>query len=100
MPRSNRPRRSRSRPPAPTGPPRVVVEEVDYAGVRWAVRRVRGGEPDRSYRCPGCQHDVPGSAAHVVVWPREAMRGLENRRHWHTACWSARERRRPGGSFA
>ena len=38
--------------------------------------------------------------AHAVVWPAEAMQTVENRRHWHSVCWAARDRRRPGGSFA
>jgi hypothetical protein len=37
---------------------------------------------------------------HTVAWPvlpstfaRDAS-GLDERRHWHTACWRARDRRR------
>jgi hypothetical protein len=29
---------------------------------------------------------------HVVAWP-EFGHGVDDRRHWHTACWNARERR-------
>ncbi|WP_281965659.1 hypothetical protein [Serinicoccus marinus] len=107
MPRSNRPRRGgRPRRPAGAGsgggglPPRRGPEEVRYAGQVWAVRQVRPNDSGRSYRCPGCQQQVGAGVAHTVAWPVDGMQQAENRRHWHTVCWSARERRRPGGSFA
>ncbi|QFG67842.1 hypothetical protein [Ornithinimicrobium pratense] len=106
MGRSNRPRRhGRPRKGVAGGglPPSVQrggVGEVRYAGQLWLVRQVRPNDSGRSYLCPGCQQEVSAGTAHTVVWPAESMRELENRRHWHTVCWSARERRRPGGSFA
>lgn len=105
MPRSNRPRR-RGRPaPAPGsgGIPsfqRGGVGQVRYAGQLWSVRQVRANDSGRTYVCPGCQQEVGADVPHTVAWPQEAMGQLDNRRHWHTVCWSARERRRPGGSFA
>ena len=105
MPRSNRPRR-RGRPGKGTGaglPPslqRGGVSEVRYAGQVWSVRQVRANDSGRVYRCPGCQQEVGAGTPHTVVWPVGSMQELDNRRHWHTVCWSARERRRPGGSFA
>lgn len=63
----------------------------------WTVQRVRGS--DKAYRCPGCQQAVPPGTAHVVAWPQDgifgAERAVEDRRHWHTACWESRGRRRP-----
>ncbi|WP_131103750.1 hypothetical protein [Ornithinimicrobium sufpigmenti] len=106
MGRSNRPRRhGRPRKGAAGGglPPAVQrggVDEVRYAGQLWSVRQVRPNDSGRRYLCPGCQQDVSAGTAHTVVWPSESMLEVENRRHWHTVCWSARERRRPGGSFA
>ena len=108
MPRGNRPRRSRSRTTGGAsgaettrsglmGPP---VRDVEYAGQVWSSRPVRGNASGRSYRCPGCQHEVSAAVPHTVAWPAEAMSGVDNRRHWHTPCWLARERRRPGGSWA
>jgi hypothetical protein len=44
----------------------------------------------RSYRCPGCDQELPGGTPHVVTWPEGHE---DDRRHWHTACWSARGRR-------
>ena len=107
MPRSNRQRRGgrvgargragSGRGAAPTGGGSGAVA---YAGQEWSVRTVRGNDSGRSYVCPGCQQHLPATAPHTVVWPQDAMQGVDNRRHWHTACWAARERRRPGGSFA
>ncbi len=74
--------------------------DVSYQGLQWTVREVRGNDSGRTFRCPGCQQEVAAAMPHTVVWPSETMHGVENRRHWHTRCWSARDRRRPGGSFA
>lgn len=63
------------------------------------VRSVRGSDASRSYVCPGCQARLSGGIAHEVVWQADGLRGLEDRRHWHTGCWRARDRRPPRGSF-
>lgn len=76
------------------------TEEVEFAGQLWTVRQVRGTDSGRRFRCPGCQQELTAALAHTVVWPTEGMQGLENRRHWHTACWNARGTRPPGGSWA
>lgn len=57
------------------------------------VRRVQPSKATKAYICPGCQQEIPAATAHVVVVPIEAP---DLRRHWHTACWLMRERRRPG----
>ncbi|ACQ79574.1 conserved hypothetical protein [Beutenbergia cavernae DSM 12333] len=66
-------------------------------GSSWTVRSVSGGE--RSYRCPGCDQLVGPGTAHVVVWPADHLLGadaaLDDRRHWHSACWQARDTRAP-----
>ncbi len=63
----------------------------------WVVQRVRGSE--RSYRCPGCDQAILPGTAHVVAWQADGLLGqeaaLDARRHWHAACWAARDRRRP-----
>lgn len=65
---------------------------------QWSVRTVRGG--DKTYRCPGCQQEIPPGTAHVVAWSDDhllgAQAGLDDRRHWHRACWERRASR-PGG---
>ncbi len=66
-------------PPSPTG------ERVEDGFV---VRRVAGG--DRTYRCPGCDHEMAPGQPHVVAWPDGRA---DDRRHWHTACWQARGQR-------
>ena len=62
----------------------------------WLVRSVAGNAPGRRYRCPGCDQVIPGSIAHIVAWPAAEHGSVEDRRHWHTPCWAARSRRRPG----
>jgi hypothetical protein len=45
----------------------------------------------KTYRCPGCDHEIPAGTGHEVVVPSVAP-GL--RRHWHTACWRREARAR------
>jgi len=54
------------------------------------VRSVSGAGHGKGYRCPGCDQLMPGAQPHVVAWPEGRP---DDRRHWHTACWSARGRR-------
>ena len=54
------------------------------------VRAVSGSGTGRAYRCPGCDQLLPAGSPHVVAWPQGRP---DDRRHWHTACWSARGRR-------
>ena len=64
----------------------------------WIVRSVTGAASEKSYRCPGCDHEVRPGIPHIVAWPASAGTGsgggLADRRHWHTPCWNARDRRR------
>ena len=57
----------------------------------WVVRTVTGQAATKTYRCPGCDHEVVPGVAHLVVW-RTGEPDL--RRHWHRPCWQARLRRR------
>lgn len=104
MGRSNRKRRGGKVPPRRGGPPvsdrGPVLDEVEFAGQEWTFRQVRGNDSGRTFLCPGCQQDVPASTPHTVAWPSSSMTGVENRRHWHTTCWNARDRRRPGHAWA
>ena len=85
-------RRDRSGPPDPVpGPERVE----SWPDGDWVVRRVPGAASAKAYRCPGCDQEIAPGTPHVVAWPAQTGRGLEDRRHWHTGCWTARERRRP-----
>jgi hypothetical protein len=60
----------------------------------YVVRAVPGASAVKTYRCPGCDHEVRPGVAHVVTW-RADDPDATHRRHWHTACWAARENRRP-----
>jgi hypothetical protein len=70
------------------GPPRPAGGQRVEDG--FVVRSLSGASTGRSYRCPGCDHELAAGTAHVVVWPEGRE---DDRRHWHTACWTARGRR-------
>jgi hypothetical protein len=58
----------------------------------FAVRRVSGSAGAKVYRCPGCDQEIRSATPHVVAW----LEGrLDDRRHWHSACWSNRLHRAP-----
>ncbi|GAB2652121.1 ATP/GTP-binding protein [Prescottella soli] len=63
-----------------------------YEGERYMVRQVPGARATKTYRCPGCDQDVRPGVAHVVAWPSDPG-GADDRRHWHTGCWSGRRTR-------
>ena len=70
-----------------------------WSGEEYAVRTVTGAAAAKAYRCPGCDQQIPPGRPHVVVWPAlDAV--AADRRHWHSGCWAARERRTPGGQRA
>jgi len=48
----------------------------------------------KTYRCPGCDQEIRPGTPHVVAWPGDERGDLTDRRHWHTGCWAARDRRR------
>lgn len=61
----------------------------------WWVRAITGATSSKSYRCPGCQQAIAPATPHLVVWPEEPSTflvadPLEERRHWHRACWDRR----------
>lgn len=65
----------------------------------WVVSHIRGSSSTKDYRCPGCSQLIRPATPHVVAWPNDsdpltAASPLDERRHWHTACWAARDRRR------
>ncbi|HEX3791252.1 MAG TPA: hypothetical protein VHW44_25545 [Pseudonocardiaceae bacterium] len=61
----------------------------------WLVRPINGSQATKTYRCPGCDHEIQPGVAHVVAWPADDTGSVQDRRHWHTACWAARGRRGP-----
>ena len=89
-------RRQRKKKAPETPRPSVPIETViEWQGEPWVVRPIRGSSSTRSYRCPGCDQLIPPATPHTVVWPESAItgEGIDHRRHWHTACWNARDRR-------
>lgn len=90
-------RKHRRRPqePPPVGPAQPGRSVESHPDGDWIVQRITGAAAAKPYRCPGCDHEVPMATPHVVAWPAEDASGLESRRHWHTPCWVARDRRRP-----
>ncbi|MFF4157467.1 ATP/GTP-binding protein [Streptomyces sp. NPDC001678] len=95
-PRRNRPRggaASQSPFPRAEGGERYGLESTEqWQGEEWAVRAVGGGAAAKHYRCPGCDQEIPPGVPHLVAWPRHGA-GVDDRRHWHKACWNARDRR-------
>ena len=69
-----------------------------YDGEEYEVRPVTGSAATKPYRCPGCDQRIPPATPHTVAWPvvgsMFSETGLDERRHWHNACWRARDRRR------
>ncbi len=105
MPRSNR-RRPQDAPRdltgALTGPLGGLTRRVRFAGDDWFARTVTGSSAVRPYLCPGCSQDIAPGIPHVVAWPADpigTLGGVEDRRHWHTSCWSKRDHRPPKGSY-
>ena len=81
---------------APLDPDRMRrgIERVQaHSDGDWLVRALPGN--DKTYRCPGCDQEIPAGVAHVVAWPADERGDLSDRRHWHTGCWRARGRRAP-----
>jgi len=87
------PRRARRRveDPRPLRTDGIAMTESGPDG-DWVVRTVSGEAATKTYRCPGCDHELAPGVPHVVAW-RAGDEG--NRRHWHRPCWQARARRRP-----
>ena len=98
------PRRNHPRRRAEAGPPPALTDERVRKGVEgvqqwedgeWRVRSIFGGAAAKTYRCPGCMQDIRPGVAHVVAWPIDGRGDESDRRHWHTGCWRARDRRAP-----
>lgn len=95
-PRKNKDRRAARPEPEELGRSLGYQRAVSASDGEWIVRSVTGSASAKSYRCPGCDHEVRPGTAHTVAWPAVDGNGggLADRRHWHTPCWNARDRRR------
>jgi hypothetical protein len=70
--------------------------ETGPDGYDYDVKAVAAARALKTYRCPGCDHEIKPSTAHVVVWPADTGgAAVEDRRHWHTSCWNNRATRGP-----
>ena len=48
--------------------------ETGPDGYDYEVRPVAAARATKSYRCPGCDHEIRSGTAHVVVWPADVGR--------------------------
>ncbi|MFM8598129.1 MAG: hypothetical protein ACKOB8_03885 [Mycobacterium sp.] len=88
--------RRRPRDPGPPPPPAPKLArrvELGADGHEYEVQPVAGARAVKTYRCPGCDQEIPPGKPHVVAWRSDG--GEEDRRHWHSACWKNRTNRRP-----
>ena len=70
--------------------------EVGPDGYDYLVVQVAGARATKTYRCPGCDHEIRTGTAHVVVWPADlGDSAVDDRRHWHSSCWANRATRSP-----
>jgi hypothetical protein len=69
-----------------------VERQVTSTDGQWSVRHITTTGAVKTYRCPGCDHEIGPGVAHVVAWPADERGDLADRRHWHTSCWNARHR--------
>lgn len=88
MGRRHRRREDATRELSPTFSNQTVEEHPDGD---WYVRRLTGSTSTKPYRCPGCDQEIRPATPHVVAWLVDGP--AEDRRHWHTPCWTARGRR-------
>ena len=85
------PRKNRALRPAPRTAPGGGATRVEpFRGESYEVRSV-AGSGHGNYRCPGCDQLIAAGVGHVVAWRADS--DGDDRRHWHTACWSGRDRR-------
>jgi hypothetical protein len=94
-PRRNYRRRGAAQPVDQEQARRGVERTQEAADGEWAVRLIPGGSSPKAYRCPGCDQEIQPGVAHLVAWPADGRGDLSDRRHWHTGCWRARDRRAP-----
>ncbi|WP_280235770.1 ATP/GTP-binding protein [Nocardia cyriacigeorgica] len=86
--------RSERRTDSPSGRPLGDVfgrTESGPGDETYVVRTIPGTRANKTYRCPGCDHEIVPGVAHVVAWP--AYGGEDDRRHWHRGCWNGRRTR-------
>jgi hypothetical protein len=73
----------------------VGERREDWRGEEYVIRGVTALGAAKAYRCPGCDQAINAGVPHLVVWPAFDA-AASDRRHWHSTCWAARDRRAPG----
>lgn len=66
--------------------------ETGPDGDTYVVRTIPGSRATKTYRCPGCDHEIRPGTPHLVAWREHG--GEDDRRHWHTGCWRGRHTRK------
>ncbi|MDH6459993.1 hypothetical protein M2302_000144 [Micromonospora sp. A200] len=94
-PRRNRPRRDDAAHLESDRVRQGVASVQQWRDGEWQVRGIGGGASTKTYRCPGCDQEIRPGVAHLVAWPADGTGDLTDRRHWHSGCWRARDRRGP-----
>ncbi|GAA2015120.1 hypothetical protein JL107_08905 [Nakamurella flavida] len=84
-------RRERTPPSSGSTPLGGGERHQETAEGTFVVRSMSGSAAVKTYRCPGCDHEVLAGVAHVVVWPADG--DGSDRRHWHSSCWQRRSTR-------
>jgi hypothetical protein len=79
------------REPRPLGDVFTRTERGPGTDEEYIVRTIPGSRALKTYRCPGCDHEIPPGVAHMVAWP--VYGGEDDRRHWHSGCWKGRHTR-------
>jgi hypothetical protein len=89
-------RRNPGRRPLPLPALTARRVEVGPDGFDYEVRPIPAAKAGKTYRCPGCDHEIRSGTAHVVVWEADlGEAAVDDRRHWHTPCWANRATRGP-----
>lgn len=68
----------------------TTTDELDGEAVE--VRRIQPYQATKAYTCPGCHSPLAARTGHLVVVPVDHP---DDRRHWHSSCWTRRSQRRP-----
>ena len=89
-------RRNRREPIPEPGELRVggFRKSETHSDGEWIVQSITGSTSVKSYRCPGCDMEIKPATPHIVAWPIDAV---DDRRHWHSVCWTKKDHRRPSG---
>ncbi|MEO7079806.1 MAG: ATP/GTP-binding protein, partial [Rhodococcus sp. (in: high G+C Gram-positive bacteria)] len=78
MPRRNHDRKAVRKkaagsPDSLLGGARVEGGPAGWSDEEFTFRTVPGNRATKTYRCPGCDHEVRPGVAHVVAWPSDDL---------------------------